>query len=484
MSFIQYLTEMFLTEATALTKGSQRVLADKKLVAGLADAMRDDARSHPQNFPPNSARTFQKALDEELAQWFLENIDKIEKEGYEDTIYSKDGVYSEWIVRRYIAGSHSWEDIIGVMNMNMRDWTLLKNRNMLDANHKDIPKFNSVRDLGKYLATHYHDKLEQIRDAAKNAAVNKIAKKAKIVDNEDYSIYTVFNWAAARALGLGTQWCTANSKDNHNYETYASRAMVFQVYPKNPEHVDREGKVLGKRTTGPEKYQFDAGTPCFHDIADDPASKPEIIEKFPYIYSDLVKGLKQHKSQLEILMKEMSEDPQLAGNEAGKTKVYDIDDEIKKLKKLQNLGYFTDQVRPKSGVSSAEEPAGDQPQALPAPQQPAPQGNPQMENVDKDVAAMLNSLKKYDMLTESVSPVLGMVTLGEKKKPDFLDFDKDEDKKEPMTKALKDKEKKAGPTDESDSEGGEIDESAQTGADQEVLTWMKRFASLGKMSGY
>jgi len=314
--------------------------------------------------------------------------------------------------------------------------------------------------------------------------VNKIAKKAKIVDNEDYSIYTVFNWAAARALGLGTQWCTANSKNNHNYETYASRAMVFQVYPKNPEHVDREGKVLGKRTTGPEKYQFDAGTPCFHDIADDPASKPEIIEKFPYIYSDLVKGLKQHKSQLEILMKEMSEDPQLAGNEAGKTKVYDIDDEIKKLKKLQNLGYFTDQVRPKSGVSSAEEPAGDQPQALPAPQQPAPQGNPQMENVDKDVAAMLNSLKKYDMLTESVSPVLGMVTLGEKKKPDFLDFDKDEDKKEPMTKALKDKEKKAGPTDESDSEGGEIDESAQTGADQEVLTWMKRFASLGKMSGY
>ena len=94
MSFIQYLTEMFLTEATALTKGSQRVLADKKLVAGLADAMRDDARSHPQNFPPNSARTFQKAPDEELAQWFLENIDKIEKEGYEDTIYSKDGVYN------------------------------------------------------------------------------------------------------------------------------------------------------------------------------------------------------------------------------------------------------------------------------------------------------------------------------------------------------------------------------------------------------
>jgi len=478
MNFIQYLKEMFLTEAIALTKGSQRVLADKKLVVGLADAMRDDARSHPQNFPANSSRTFQKAPDEELAQWFLENLDKIEKAGYEGTIYSRDGAYSEWIVRRYIAGSHNWEDITGVMNMNMRDWTLLKNRDMLDATHKDIPKFNSVRDLGKYLATHYHDKLDQIRDAAKNAAVNKIAKRAKIVDNEDYSIYTVFNWAAARALGLGTQWCTANSTYDGNYQNYSSRAMLFQVYPKDPEHIDRDGRVLGKRTTGPEKYQFDAGTPCFHDIADDPANKAEIKEKFPYIYSDLVKGLKQHSAQLEKLMVEMNEDPHLMNSKEGKTKVYSIDDEIKKLKKLENIGYFTDQVRPKSGGSSAEEPAGDQPQALPAPQQP--QGNPQMENVDKDVAAMLNSLKKYDMLTESVAPVMGMVTLGEKKgdKPDFLDFDKDEDKKEPMTKALKDKKEQ-----ESDSEGGEIDESKE-GADQEVLTWMKRFASLGKMSGY
>ena len=101
MNFIRYLRETFLTEA-ALTKGSQRVLADKKMVAGLADAMRDDAASHPQNFPPNSKRTFQKAPDEELANWFLENLDKIEREGYEGTVYSRDGAYSDWIVRRYI----------------------------------------------------------------------------------------------------------------------------------------------------------------------------------------------------------------------------------------------------------------------------------------------------------------------------------------------------------------------------------------------
>lgn len=78
-----------------------------------------------------------------------------------------------------------------------------------------------------------------------------------------------------------------------------------------------------------------------------------------------------------------------------------------------------------------------------------------MENVDKDVAAMLNSLKKYDMLKESVAPVLGMVTLGEKKggKPEWLE------------NAEKKAEKKAGPADkdETDGEGSDLDEDTEQG---------------------
>lgn len=474
MRFIQYLRETFLTEA-ALTKGSARVLADKKLVAGLADAMRDDAASHPQNFPPNSKRTFQKAPDEELANWFLENLDKIEKEGYEGTVYSRDGVYSDWIVRRYISGSHNWEDITGVMNMNMRDWTLLKNRNMLDANHRDIPKFNSVRDLGSYLSTHYADKLEKIRDAAKNAARNKMAKSVKLVDNEDYRIYTTLNRAAGCALGLGTQWCTANSNYAGHFHTYSEKAMLFQVFPyakqQKPdgtsEHMkDEDGKPI---LNDKEKYQFDAGGPSFMTITDT-AVKPGVIRtQFPYMYTDLVKALKKNKEKMEIAFKELAADPTLQGEDF-KIKTYEIDQEIQKLHKFVDRGYFTDQVRPNK-PSSGEEPS-EQPQAIAAPQEQPPQqpqGNPQMENVDKDVAAMLASLKKYDKLVESVSPVLGMVTLGEKKGdlPPWLKKDKDE----------------------SDSEGGETDakkedkkdEKVEEGADPEVLAWMKRFAKLGKM---
>ena len=145
-----------------------------------------------------------------------------------------------------------------------------------------------------------------------------------------------------------------------------------------------------------------------------------------------------------------------------------------------------------------------------------------MENVDKDVAAMLNSLKKYDILKESVAPVLGIKTVNEKKgKPEWLE---DAEKKAEK----KDDKKDSG---ESDSEGGEIDESTEEEknpweklakgdkedkksdvgkshktskggtvtktdkglkhvkessevADPDVLEWMNRLSKLGNMKGY
>lgn len=367
MSDLSNLIEQFLTENGApLTKGSQRVFNNADLVANLADAVRDDARMHPHNFPSGSNRSFQRAPDEDVARWFLEQLDKIEKEGYEGTVYSRDGVNSDWIVRRYIAGSHNWEDIIGTLNMNLRDFYLLKNRGLLDAGHTDIPKFSSIRDIGKYLVTHYNEKVSQARDAAKQAALNKLGKSAKLVDNDDYKIYTVFNWAGARALGLGSTWCTANSQSNYNYNHYSNRAMLFQLFPKNPEQVDKSGSVVKQRVKGPEKYQFDAGTPCFHDLADDPADKKYITQKFPYIYTDLVAALQANKAQLEDAMEKLADDPSLNKEEAGKIKKYDIDAEIEKLKNLARLGYFTDKKRPTAKPD--QEPQGSE--SLPPPEKP------------------------------------------------------------------------------------------------------------------
>lgn len=523
MSELEKLLEGLLLETT-LTKGSQRVMTNKDLVANVADALRDDAKSHPQHFPQGAARNFQKQPDAELAQWFLEKLDDIEREGYEGTVYSRDGVNSDWIARRYVAGSHNMEDLLGVLNMNLRDWYLLKNREMLDQNHRDLPKFNSARDVGKYMSTHYSDKLTQVRDAAKAAALNKMGKKAKLVDNEDYIIYTVFNWAGARALGLGTQWCTANSTDNSNYNHYSNNGMLFQMFPKNPEQVDKAGKTLGKKVSGPEKYQFDGGSGSFMDISDDREPAKNIKLKFPYLFSDLVKALKSNKEKLETAMEEMAADPKLSADKASKTKVYDINDEIQKLR--DNLSeYWTGKVRkepepepeqiapPEQPVEEDDAPGvgddmptgggigamgGDTPPAAAGTYPPGtaptmPESfktkGKVMENVDKDVAAMIASLKKYDKLKESVAPVLMARPLTEKGKPEWLEdaekkaegkgAKKDDKKKEEVKEAKECKTCHCAPC-ECDGEKDDMME----GVDADVLNWMKRFAKLGNMKGY
>lgn len=81
-----------------------------------------------------------------------------------------------------------------------------------------------------------------------------------------------------------------------------------------------------------------------------------------------------------------------------------------------------------------------------------------MENIDPDVAAMLKTLQSYDkMVAES------------NKKPDFLDVDKDGDKKEPWKKAEKEK---AEPKKEEVKESKDVD--------PEVLEWMARLAKVAR----
>jgi len=630
MNLLRRLIESFLIEAVALTKGSQKVLSDKKLVSALAARVRRDADFNPSVFPPGSDKKFDKATDDVVATWFLESIDKIEKDGYEGTRWSRDGLYSDWIVRKYIEGRHNWEDIIGVLNMNMRDWYILNTRNLLDPIHKNIPKFSGVRDLGNVLVHHYSAALAEVRDAAKFAARDKLARNIKVVDNDDYKIFAALNRAAACKLGSGTQWCTANSSSGSLYNSYSGQAMLFQMFPKNPEIVDKISKFSGKQTRGPEKYQFGADTGVsFKDIADDSVNPEMIRTKFPYLYTDILSSLKTNKDRIKTAIEELSADPDLQDADMTKIKSYKIDDEIKKLKVFKDRGYFTDLVRPKeksdNDDADQEQPQLDAPVASVAPEAPGPeqghepiaetkekdlygdeyqdkvksvgqkakqgpmktvwdektrkykvvpvnqpkdkkvseedetadmdsaqmppamgaasgggssggqyppgtaptmpesinhQGKNTMENVDKDVAAMLNSLKKYDKLVESVAPVLmgrdkdevqetvvseegnPWETLGAEYHNDSsksstggkitkTDAGVKHSEKPRTAKGKADKGSKESEADKSgeyhvsnDREKTKDSDDLEESVDPEILEWMNRFAKLGNMKGY
>jgi hypothetical protein len=392
MNLARKLIEAFLTEA-ALTKGSQRVMADKKLVAELAATIRDDVMTNPSAFPPGSKMTFKKSTDQQLAEWFLESIDKIEAEGYEGVRYSRDGVNNDWIVRKYIAGGHSWEDITGVMNMNLRDWYILKNRNMLNANHTNVPAFKGVRDIGYYMTGHYGDKLEDLRKAAKFAAQDKMAKTVKLVDNDDYRIFTVLNRWGGVVVGRGTQWCTANSNYDGNFFQYANRGMLFQIFPYKEEKNDESGEMELVRNKA-EAYQFDAGGPNIKNITDIDPNKEQFKKTYPYVYSDVKAALEANAGKIEEEIAKMAENPMYANDKAFAPVPYVVSDEVTKLHKLVDRGWFTEDTR-KRQRAQAEEPAQGNPTIEPAQgEQPAlpPPQEPQMESIKELAQKMLEDV--------------------------------------------------------------------------------------------
>lgn len=362
---IKELLESLLFESATLTKGSARVMANKGLVADLAEMIRMDSEMYPNNFPAGFAKQAQKAPDQNLAEWFLEQLDRIEKAGYGGIVYSRDGVNSEWIVRRYIAGSHNWEDLEGTLNMNLLKWYTLKNRNLLDTNHADLWKFNSIRDVGRYMVRHYDQALKDLEEKLAAAAKKKASKAIKLVDNDDYKIYIVLNRAASCMYGMGSNWCTANSEYAGHFHNYAGQAMLFQLYPTEPEEVDKVG-FGGKRIQGKERYQFsaDAGY-SFMDLADVRADSNMIRERFPYLFTDIANALTAKQGEIEQAMDALSKDPTLQSDDL-KIKTYSIPKEIEKLAKFREEGhgsYFTNQVRPKLKKIDQEDPERSHPSA-------------------------------------------------------------------------------------------------------------------------
>ena len=313
----------------------------------------EEANSVP-TLPAVAGETKSSATDQEIAHWFLENLDRIEQTGYEGVPYSRDGVNSKWIVEKYIKGTHNWEDLTGTLNMNLSKWYFLKNRNMLDANHTNLGSFNSIRELGTYLVYHYEQVLTDYNEKMRVLAMRRSVRAFVVVDNDDYKIYITLNRAANVAMGIGTTWCTANSNYGGHFESYSSRAMIFQMNPYDPSEENIKKDRVEREIVGKERYQFDAGGPYFMNIADLPPDKDMIKEKYPYLYNDLVNGLKSQKSEIEEYIKTNLEDPSLQTPQS-KVKEYDVDQEIEKLKKFIDQGWMTKKRRPRSDEETSDE---------------------------------------------------------------------------------------------------------------------------------
>jgi hypothetical protein len=327
-----------------ISKGGQQVIKNAEMVANLAKRARRDSRMNAASFPPGTFAKFEKMNDQQVAEWFISQLDQIEQTGYEGVTYSRDGANHAWIVSKYILGAHNWEDISGTMSMTLSKFYFLKNRNMLDAAHTNIPSFKSIREIGEYMVYHYQEALAEYNAKMKAAAMKKSVRAYLIVDNDDYKIYTTLNRVANIAIGQGTTWCTTSSDgDGTFWRSYSGRAMLFQLFPYEAKEVSLT-KRDGRKIEGKERFQFDAGMD-FMDIADNPVDKRYVREEYPYIYDDLVTGLRSKKADIENYIKTHSEDPALQTKDT-KVKEYNLDVEIARLQNLVSAGWLTTKKRP------------------------------------------------------------------------------------------------------------------------------------------
>jgi len=282
----QLLTENF-------SRGAQNVLKNKNLVMGIANQLRDD-----HTIDPKLSRQFRRMSDEECATWFVEQLDRMERAGIDGTVYGRDGQHHMWVANNYSKGGDLWEDIEGELPEAMRDYTILKNRNLLDDRHADYQLFKGVKELHRYMVQHYSRVLDEVRKDAAKAALIKNRRSILVVDNEDYRIYMLQNRAAAIAFGKGATFCTASTTTDQWWKSYSSRGPIFGLQPKTEPKPNTTGMAaLGDTIV--EKYQFDGGSGSFMNNMDRREDAEGIKERFPYLWYDLQNGIKQNSSEIE-----------------------------------------------------------------------------------------------------------------------------------------------------------------------------------------
>lgn len=328
--------EVILNESTA---GARNVLANKQLVSRIADHIRFD-RTVPVNI-----RRDRKKTDLDLATWFVEELDRIDAQGVNGIISVRDGKNHMWLAKCYANGNDLWEDITGLYPETIRDFMLLRNRNMLDPNHREITAYNGVKNLGRYLLTHYNTVLEKIRkDAALNALM-KDKRSVMVVDTPDYKIWLLQNRGAACAFGKGAKFCTASSTTAGPWNDYSSRGAIFGMVPTEQRNYSGKDAFGEIQKDLPEKFQFDGPTRQFKNPLDLTVDPNEIKDRFPYLLNDLIDGLHANRAAIE----HPKDEPGV------EKRIYNVDEEIAKLKQgLAN--YWTDQKRPATKEAPPETP--------------------------------------------------------------------------------------------------------------------------------
>ena len=149
--------------------------------------------------------------------------------------------------------------------------SLKKNRKLSGAD-ADINRYKSYDEvfekLSKFSSADYESSKSKRSDKAK-----EMRKQSEVfLDNPKYTVIVPLTQEASCYYGQNTEWCTASTKSDNAYHSYAKNGQkLFIIIPKAPTH------------TG-EKYQVHFQSGSFMDERDDEIEIGDLMKKFPEFF--------------------------------------------------------------------------------------------------------------------------------------------------------------------------------------------------------
>ena len=166
--------------------------------------------------------------------------------------------YTLFLVKWLLNGARL-EDLFSRGSSALKKFHLLKQRQLINLNDRDIGKYHSFDE--------FEEKMAQYKDVD-----DRVVNKGNIevfYEDKDLRILIPLDMEAAIYYGQGTRWCTA-STNNNLFKNYNPSGPLYIILPKKP-------ALAG------EKWQFHFSSGQFMDETDNRVDLFELCDRYPQL---------------------------------------------------------------------------------------------------------------------------------------------------------------------------------------------------------
>jgi len=253
-----------------------------------------------------------KPSDDEIIATIAELFDgALSNTSYGDI--SRDGKFDNFLIRNYINGSLTFEDISGEAGDTLASWRALSIRRLLRPEHQDFNRFSSLSVIQSIL-TKYQSELYKIRDEEKIKKMKRDAKSVVLIDDERFFVAIPLNFGACyifnNADGIQARFCTGSSSGESWFRRYSPEAMLIMVFDKDNLN-DRFGK-----------WQIHSSTHQIKDALQQTNSDHVFGELFPGLMNRIVNAINSKEGEIAEQSKIIPNLPRgyIVSNEVSKLK--------------------------------------------------------------------------------------------------------------------------------------------------------------------